>query len=118
MTNYSAKNVDDFINGAPEIARPHLQEIHTAVLSALPGAEETISYGKPYYKQPKHLVGFDAYKNHINFEIYEGQLEVDDRKSLEESGYKTGNKSLQIRYDQKVPTTMIKKIAKAQAARH
>lgn len=114
MANYSAKNIDEYIAGVAEIARPHLQEIRAAVKSALPKADETISYGKPYYKQPKHLVGFDVYKNHINFEIYTDQLEDNHRTELEEKGYKTGNKSFQIQHDQKVPAAIIKKIAKAQ----
>ena len=116
MTNYSAKSVDEYIAGTPEIAHAHLAEIRAAVRSALPDAEETISYGKPYYKQPKHLVGFDTYKNHINFEIYEGQLSDDARNRLEKDGYKTGNKSVQIRYDQPVPIGMIRELAKAQIA--
>lgn len=117
MANYSVKSVDEYISQTPEIAHAHLREIRAAVKSALPKTEETISYGKPYYKQPKHLVGFDVYTNHINFEIYVGQLEASDRMALEEKGYKTGNKSFQIRYDQKVPTALLKKIAKAQLDR-
>lgn len=114
MTNYAVENVDEFIAATPEVARPHLQETRAAVLSVLPESSEHISYGKPYYKHPKHLVGFDAYKQHINFEIYKGQLKSDDRKKLEADGYKTGNKSFQVRYDQDVPAAMIQKITKAQ----
>lgn len=114
MANYSAKSVDEYIKSVPEEAHAHLQEIRAAVSSAVPKAEETISYGKPYYKYPKHLVGFDVYTHHINFEIYEGQLHDDHRAELEEKGYKTGNKSFQIRFEQKVPTALIKKITKAQ----
>lgn len=117
MTNYSAQNVEEFIAESAELARPHLQEIREAVLCVLPESSEHISYGKPYYKHPKHLVGFDAYKQHINFEIYKGQLASDERKELEEKGYKTGNKSFQIRYDQKVPIAMIQKITKTQVSR-
>lgn len=115
MTNYSVKNVDEFILAARKEAQPHLREIRTAVKSALPKAEEKIGYGKPYYKYHGWIVGFDVYTNHIGFEIYYGRLQSDDRAKLKEKGYKTGNKTFQIRYDQKVPTTMIKKISKAQA---
>jgi uncharacterized protein YdhG (YjbR/CyaY superfamily) len=34
---------------------------------------------------------------------------------LEEKGYKTGSRTFHIKYDQKVPTTVIKKMLKAQA---
>lgn len=115
MTNYDVKNVDEFIATAPEVARAHLKELRAAVKAALPKAEEKIGYGKPYYKLNQWLVGFDVYKHHVNFEIYEGQLPSEIRTALEAKGYGTGNKSVQIRFEQKVPTTAIKKLAKAQA---
>lgn len=118
MTNYSVQNVDEYIAAAPDVARPHLREIRSAVKSALPKADETISYGKPYYKYPKHTVGFDVYTHHIGFEIFYGQIPNEIRTPLEEMGYKVGNKSFQIRYDQSVPVTAIKKLAKAQAELH
>lgn len=61
------------------------------------------------------LAGFDAYKNHIGFEIWADKLQSEDRKMLEEKGYKTGSRTFQIRYDPKVRTTVIKKMLKAQA---
>lgn len=116
MTNYSAKNVDEYIASAPEEARPHLKELRAIVKSAVPEAEEGIHYGKPYYKyHGKYLAGFDTYKNHIGFEIWADQLKSEDRKMLEEKGYRTGSRTFQIQYDQKVPTAVIKKLIKAQA---
>ena len=114
MTNYAVKDVSEFIAAAPKEARSHLEELRAAVKSAIPKAEEKIGYGKPYYKFNQWLVGFDVYKQHVSFEIYEGQLPGEMRKAIEEKGYGTGNKTVQIRYDQKVPTTAIKKLAKAQ----
>lgn len=114
MTNYSVKNVDAFISAAPQEARAHLIEIRAAVQSAVPKAEEKIGYGKPYYKYHGWVVGFDVYKHHIGFEVWDG-LQVEDREELEAQGYKTGSVTFQIRYDQKVPTTIIKKLVKAQA---
>jgi uncharacterized protein YdhG (YjbR/CyaY superfamily) len=115
MTNYSAKSVATYISAASKEARPHLREIRAAVKSAVPKAEEGISYGKPYYKYHGMLAGFDAYKNHIGFEIWANKLESDDRKKLKEKGYKTGSRTFQIGHDQKVPAAMIKKMVKAQA---
>lgn len=115
MTNYSAKNVTEYISGAPKEARSHLRELRAAIKSAVPKAEEGISYGKPFYKYHGMLAGFDAYKNHIGFEIWADKLRSEDRKMLEEKGYKTGSRTFHIRYDQQVPTTVIKKMLKAQA---
>jgi len=115
MTNYAVKDVNEFIAAAPKEARAHLEELRAAVKSAIPKAEEKIGYGKPYYKLNQWLVGFDVYKRHVTFEIYEGQLPSEIRTALEKKGYGTGNKTLQIKFDQKVPITAIKNLAKAQA---
>jgi uncharacterized protein YdhG (YjbR/CyaY superfamily) len=118
MTNYSAKSVSTYISAAPKEARVHLREIRAAVKAAVPKVEEGISYGKPYYKYHGMLAGFDAYKNHIGFEIWADKLESDTRKKLKEKGYKTGSRTFQIGHDQKVPSATIKKMVKAQAKRN
>lgn len=114
MTNYSVRDVDEYIAASPTEAHSHLKEIRAAVHSAAPQAEEKIGYGKPYYKHHRWIVGFDVYKHHIGFEIWDGQLSSQVRKDLEENGYKTGSKTFQIRYDQPVPTTIIKDLTKRQ----
>lgn len=114
MAKYMVKSVDEFISAAPEVARPHLREIKAVVESAIPKFEREIGYGKPYYKYHGWVAGVDVYKNHIGFEVWDG-LSDKDRKKLEEKGYKTGSVTFQIRYDQKVPTTIINKLVKAQA---
>lgn len=117
MTNYSVKTVSEYITAAPKEARTHLKEIRAAVKAAIPKAEEKIGYGKPYYKTTRWVVGYDVYTHHITFEVWDGQLSKEIRDSLEKKGYKTGSKTFQIRFDQKVPTVMIKKISKDQAKR-
>lgn len=114
MTNYSVKNVDEFIAASPQEAQPHLREIRKLVRAAVPEADEQIGYGKPYYKHHKWVAGFDVYKSHIGFEIWDG-LSSEDREQLEEAGYKTGSTSFQVRYDQKVPAAIITRLVKAQA---
>lgn len=115
MTNYAVKTVDEFIAAAPPAAHAHLRALRAAVTAALPRAEEKIGYGKPYYKLAHWLVGFDVYQHHVTFEIYTGQLPGELRQALTDKGYGTGSKTIQIRFDQKVPITAIKQLAKAQA---
>ncbi|HEU5121463.1 MAG TPA: DUF1801 domain-containing protein [Candidatus Saccharimonadales bacterium] len=115
MTDYSAKNVDEYIANAPRIARSHLRQIRATIQAAVPNVEEGISYGKPYYKYYGYLAGFDSFKNHIGFELWVNQLQTNDRNMLKEKGFKTGSRTFQIRYDQKVPTTIITKLLKEQA---
>jgi uncharacterized protein YdhG (YjbR/CyaY superfamily) len=115
MTNYAASTVAKYISAAPEKARPHLREIRAAIKSAVPKAEEEISWGKPYYRYHGMLAGFDAFKNHISFEIWADELQKRHRDVLEERGYKTGKRTFQIGYDQDVPSAVIRTLLKAQA---
>lgn len=114
MTNYSAKSVDEYIAAAPKEARPHLNEVRSAITSAAPKAKEAIKWGKPYYNYCGMLAGFDAYKNHIGFEIWADELADDMREKLEEKGYKTTKRTFHIRYDQNVPKGIIKELVKTQ----
>lgn len=83
--------------------------------STIPKVEEGISWGVLFYKYHVALAGFAAYKNHVSFSFGAAVLQSKDRKMLEEKGYITGKKTIQIKFDQKVPTTAIKQILKAKA---
>ena len=113
MKNYLEKNVDEYIANAPKEAQSKLREIRTAIKSAVPKAEEGISWGIPFYKYHGVLAGFSAFKNHVSFG-FAAMLQSKDRKMLEKKGYITGKKTIQIKFDQKVPATAIKQILKAQ----
>lgn len=114
MRNYSAKNVDEYIANAPKEAQPKLRELRAVIKSAAPKAEEGISWGMPFYKYHGLLAGFAAFKNHVGFG-FAAVLQSKDRKMLEKKGYTTGKKTIQIRFDQKVPATAIKQILKAKS---
>ena len=109
------KDVDSYIANSSREARPILKEIREIIKSTIPRAEERIWYGVPFYNYHGELAGFAAYKKHISFGFGAGVLQSTDRKMLEEKGYKTGKGTMQIKFDQKVPTTAIKKILKAKA---
>ena len=113
MRNYKAKNVDELIASAPKEAQSKLREIRAVIKSAMPKAEEGISWGVPFYKYHGALAGFATYKNHVSFGLATGVIESKDRVMLEKKGYITGTKTIQIKFDQKVPTAAIKQILKA-----
>ena len=114
MKNYNAKNVDAYIASADRDARPKLKELQRIIKSTIPKAEEGIGWGVPIYKYHDVLAGFVALKNHVDFGLVT-LLQSKDREMLEEKGYITGKKTIQIKFDQKVPTTVIKQILKAKA---
>jgi uncharacterized protein YdhG (YjbR/CyaY superfamily) len=110
------KDVDSYIANSDREARPILEEIREIIKSTIPEAEEGISWNVPFYKYHGALAGFATYKNHVSFGfVLERVLQSKDRETLEKNGYITGKKTIQIKFDQKVPTTPIKQILEAQA---
>lgn len=114
MRNYSVKDVDSYIASSCVEARKTLEEIRKVILSTIPKVEEGISWGVPFYKYHGLLAGFAVFKDHVSFGLTD-VLKSEDRKMLEEKGYVTGKKTIQIKFDQKVPTTVIKQILKTKA---
>ncbi len=114
MKNYQAKNVDDYIAGSAKESRAKLEELRKVIKSAVPKAEETISWGIPFYKYQGILAGFAVFKNHVSFGLSYA-LDSKLREDLAKKGYPTGSKTIQIRFDQKVPATAIKKMLKERA---
>jgi len=117
MKASSAKTVDEFVAEAPTVARPVLEQIRTVVKAAVPGVEETMGYGKPYYKYHGWMTGVTLYTKHLGVEMWDG-LSAADRAELEALGHKTGSKNFQIAYDQAVPVQLLTKLVKAQAKRN
>lgn len=114
MKNYSAKDVGAYIAEQAKEARSILEELREIIKITIPQAEEEILWGYPFYKYHGILAGITAYKKHVSFQVADS-FQSEDRKTLEEKGYTLGEKRIQIKFDQKVPTTVIKKILKAQA---
>ncbi len=112
MKTLKVKDVDAYIAHSAKEAQPVLKQIREIIRSAVPKAEESISWNVPFYKYNGALAGFAVYKNHVSFGIAKGVLENKDRQALEKKGYATGSKTIQIRFDQKVPGSAIKNILK------
>ena len=118
MNTGKTMTVDQFIAEAPVEARPHLEKFREIVTSAIPEAEETIGYGKPYYKHHGWMTGVTLYTKHLGIEIWDGLSDA-DRETLEAAGYKTGSMQFQVRYaDQEIPTKLLTQIIHAQAKRN
>ena len=114
MRDYSLKTVDDYIAKAPHEARRMLEEVREIILSTVPQVEEGISWGQPYYRKDGLLVGFDYYKDYIRFG-FGPSFDKELRQMLEGMGYKTGSKTIQIKFSQEIPKDQITQIIHAQA---
>ncbi len=114
MKNYSAKTVEEYIASASTEARKKLREVRLAVRTAVPKAEEKISWGVPFYWQCGALVGYGAGNGYVLFGLAFA-LDAKDRALLEKKGYATGKKTFKIGFDQAVPVTVIRRMLKARA---
>jgi len=114
MRNYEAKDVDSYITIAAQESRPVMEELRKIIKSTVPKVEESISWGVPFYRYEGLLCGFSVFKKHITFGLA-FVFEEEVRKALEEKGYATGKKTVQIKFEQKVPATIIKEMLKERA---
>ncbi len=117
MKASKATTVDQFIAEAPAEAHPLLEQLRVIIKTAVPEAEETMGYGKPYYKYHGWMSGITLYTKHLGVEIWDG-LTDKDREELEAAGHKTGSKNFNIAYDQKIPTAILIRLVQAQAQRN
>lgn len=106
----SAKNVDEYIAGAPQEVQEKLQEIRKIIKSVARNAEEKISYGMPYYSYKGRLAYFAYFKDHISLFAIPPVIE-NHREELKK--YKTSKGTIQFPLDEKLPLALIRKLIKA-----
>jgi len=104
------KDVDSYIASAPKEMQSKLEEIRKAIIEVAPTAEESISYGMPYYDYEGRLVWFAIMKTHIGLYLRPPIIEEYKR---ELSAYKTTKSAIQFRLDKKLPIALIKKLVRA-----
>jgi uncharacterized protein YdhG (YjbR/CyaY superfamily) len=109
----TAKSVDSYIAAAPEEARAMLRQLREIVTSAVPAAEERISYQMPMYKHHGWLVGFAAFKHHVG--VYALSATFLDQFAEAVEPYKAGKGTLRFPIGKPIPVALVKKLVKAKA---
>lgn len=94
MKNASPK-VDQYIADAPEFARPILTRIRKLYHKACPQVEETIKWGFPVFVYKGMLGSMAAFKEHVSFGFWKGQL-LDDPDGLFSDAGKTKMKMRKV----------------------
>lgn len=108
-------SVDDYITTAAKEAQGRLQQIRSMIKTAVPEAQEKISYGMPYFGYYGRLVYFAAFKHHIGVYISPPVI-AEHAKELKE--YKTAMATLQLPLDKPLPIALIKKLVLARAKKN
>lgn len=89
--------------------RPYLQAIREAIRTAIPDAQEKISWSMPTFWKKRNLIQFAASKRHIG--LYPGPEAVEafqDRLS----GFETSKGTIRLPYQEPLPLELISDIAK------
>ena len=104
------RSVDEYIAAQDETIQPKLNEIRTVLRSALPDAEERISWSMPTYRKDHNIIHFAAQKKHIG--LYPGPEAVAYFSGrLDQAGLLYSKGSIQIPYSDDLPLELIAEIA-------
>lgn len=101
--------IDDYIDAQAEEVQPYLRQIREVLRTALPEAQERISWGMPTYWSRHNIIHFAAFKKHLG--IYPGEkamVHFGDRLTE----YKTSKGALQLPYKNSLPLMLIEEMAK------
>jgi uncharacterized protein YdhG (YjbR/CyaY superfamily) len=102
-------DIDGYISQFPADVRAVLRDVREAIRRAAPGAEETISYQMPAFRQQGILVYFAAWKKHIG--LYPP---ISGDKAIERAiaRYAGPKGNLQFPLDEPMPLALIERIVK------
>ena len=103
------KDIDEYIALQDERIQPRLSEIRSILKTALPEAEERISWSMPTYWKGRNIIHFAASKKHLG--LYPGgeatAIFADDL-----SDFSVSKGTIRLPYDKPLPTDLIEKIAR------
>ena len=107
MTKFSS--IDEYIAEQDNDRQTVLQQFRKIIKTAVPKAQEVISYGLPAFKQESVLVYFAAFKEHYGFYPTSKPMEIFKDKL---KPYKTSKGAIQFPVDKPLPEKLITEIVK------
>jgi uncharacterized protein YdhG (YjbR/CyaY superfamily) len=109
MDKQPPASVDEYISAFPEEVQKKLREMRAVVRTAVPEAEEKISYQMPAYFWKGVLVYFGGFKDHISFFPTGSGISAFEKELTE---YKTSKGTIQLPLNQPLPVQLITRIAR------
>ena len=101
--------IQKYIKEQDASIQPKLIEIYETIKSAIPDAEERISWGMPTFWRGRNIIHFAPAKRHIG--IYPGPDAIESfADQLTE--YKTSKGAIQLPHNKELPLELIAEIAK------
>ncbi|NLJ95226.1 MAG: hypothetical protein GX326_07040 [Clostridiaceae bacterium] len=102
------KTIDEYIEAQDEDKRADLRLMHRVIKTAIPDAEERISWSMPTFWKQHNICHFVAAKQHIGF--YPGAQAIEEF-SDQLTEYKTSKGTIRIPYG-KIKADLVAEIAK------
>jgi uncharacterized protein YdhG (YjbR/CyaY superfamily) len=91
--------------------RETLEEMRKRILSIVPEAEQTIKYNMPTFTlNGKAFVCLDAFKKHLGYFPYSGQITKQVTDELEAAGYKWSSGGIQFKIDEPIAMPLLNKL--------
>ena len=103
------QTVDEYIDRQDAAVQPRLREMRAILRSALPEAQERISWSMPTYWQGRNIIHFAASKKHLG--LYPGG-EATGVFARELVGFDVSKGTIRLPYDKELPRELIEKIAR------
>lgn len=101
--------IDAYIAAQPETIQPLLNQVRDTLRTALPNAEERISWRMPTYWSKHNIIHFAAFKKHIG--LYPGDKAI-VHFSEKLTEFNTSKGTVQFPYNKPLPLQLIAEIAK------
>jgi uncharacterized protein YdhG (YjbR/CyaY superfamily) len=105
------ESVDNYLAALPEDRRAALEKLRKVIKTAVPKAEEVISYQIPAYRyRGKLLVFFAAFKDHCSFFVGRDVMRA---HAAELKGYDLTKGGIRFPANKPLPAALVKKLVKA-----
>jgi uncharacterized protein YdhG (YjbR/CyaY superfamily) len=101
--------ITEYISEQDEAIRPRLNAVYDAIRSAIPDAEERMSWGMPTFWKGRNIIHFAPAKKHIG--LYPGPDAV-VAFSDQLADYKTSKGAIQLPNSEELPLELISEIAR------
>ena len=114
MAKTNIRNVDEYIAAQPEAAKIVLERVRDAIRTALPDAEEIISYTMPAYKVDDQVVlYFAGWKQH--YSLYPAGKYLLETLKDQLAPYEVHKGTIRFALSEPVPVKLIERIATLRA---
>ena len=117
----AAKSVDQYIRAAPVATQAVLRKVRAAILEAAPGADESISYGMPFYSYKgevgieRRLCYFGLQREDLALYLRPKDLEPHAERIAE---YRSTKSTLRFPLDRPVPVPLLKQLVRDAVRKH